>query len=86
MKCVAQIPQPLAAPAVANQAARARPFVGHRPMKQIDRRQACEKTDDPGETDQTQVVFEGQARQYAEHRNAPVVPRYRTKETRLTLT
>jgi len=28
-------------------------------MKQIDRRQACEKTDKSGKTDQTQVVFEG---------------------------
>jgi len=31
-------------------------------MKQIDRRQACEETDNSGEADQTQVVFEGQAR------------------------
>ena len=31
-------------------------------MKQIDRRQACEKANNSGEADQTQVVLEGQAR------------------------
>ena len=44
-------------------------------MKQIDRCQACEKANNSGETDQTQVVFEGQARQYAEHNGAPSSPR-----------
>ena len=36
-------------------------------MKQIDRRQAGEKADEPGEADQPQIVLGGQAGEYTKH-------------------
>jgi hypothetical protein len=42
-------------------------------MKQIDRRQACEKANDSGETDQPQIVLDDQAGEYSEHRTTPEI-------------
>jgi hypothetical protein len=41
-------------------------------MKQIDCRQAGQKTDNSGETDQSQIVLGRQAGKYPKHRTTPV--------------
>ena len=49
MKWVAQMPQPVAMPAVASQAARAPPCGRAGAIEKVDRGEARQKADDPGE-------------------------------------
>ena len=67
MKCVAQMPQPVAAPASASHAWRARPRASAGTMKQAYSDEAREQADDACQCNEPPVVLAREAREDTEH-------------------
>ena len=67
MKCVAQIPYPIAAPAIAIQIRRVLRLRRDRAMKDIDGDNARDETNQAGEQNKPPVVFPVRQRKNAEH-------------------